>query len=364
MTAGRTLRLLLVALLAAILAVVTPGAGAKPDQAKGKGKGARATATAVSTANREGDQWGLALIDARTAWNTATGSGVTVAVVDSGVDAQHPEFSGRLVNGASWVCGPNASKPCANWDDENGHGTHVAGIVAAARDGQGTSGVAPAARIMPVRVLDAEGSGSTGDVAAGIRYAANHGADVINLSLGGSIPGVSTALTITGADTVVLEAIEYAVGKGALVVAAAGNSSLPICDGESFVLTDGVLCVGAVDNNDLPAWYSNFGVEIDVVAPGGSGTLFCDWDVLSTWPTDVDSFCEADGDNARTGYEELPGTSMAAPHVSGVGALLAQLGVSNVRSARIIVETGESLTGVLPIFDPPRVNAANAVAAA
>src|SRR5207249_216773 len=128
-------------------------------------------------------QWGLTQIKAPDAWaHGALGAGVTIAIVDTGVDLNHPDLGSKIVAGADLVSG----ETCTPGDqDLNGHGTHVAGIAAAlTNNGIGVAGTAPDAKIMPVRVLDSTGSGSTDDVAAGIRWAADHGAQVINLSLG------------------------------------------------------------------------------------------------------------------------------------------------------------------------------------
>jgi serine protease len=310
----------------------------------------------------EGEQWALQRLEASAAWPVSTGAGAVVAVVDTGVDGDHPEFAGRLVKGASWVdCGPRVKPPCSQssqWDDRNGHGTHVAGIAAAPRNGIGVVGVAPGASIMPVRVLDADGEGTAGDVAAGIRYAADNGAAVINLSLGG-LPVVGQLASATGLDEGFSAAIAYAVGKGVLVVAAAGNESFPICSDESFVRGKGV-CVGATDRRDVKSFYSNFGGGIDVVAPGGLGSIFCDdpEDILSTYAISEDTVCKK-----RIGYETLAGTSMAAPHVSGIGALLASLGVRGAAAAQRIGATADDLgaPGYDPVYGQGRVNAKRAV---
>lgn len=307
----------------------------------------------------QGQQWGLARVEAPAAWSTTTGSGAVVAVVDTGVDHDHPELQGRLLTGASWVgCGRRAKPPCGNTDDENGHGTHVAGIAAAPLDGVGVAGVAPGARILPVRVLDADGSGSAADVAAGVRWATDHGADVINLSLAG-LPVLANVAGLTGLDGGFADSLEYAAARGALVVAAAGNEALPICDNEFFRAGPG-LCVGATDPDDVKAWYSNSGIGVNVVAPGGAGGVFCADDVLSTWPVDQPSFC------SDTGYEALAGTSMAVPHASGVGALLSTLGVSGDAAARRILATADDLgaPGPDPAYGAGRVNARRAVGGA
>ena len=283
-------------------------------------------------------QWGLDQVKAEPAWATSTGDGVVVAVVDSGVDLTHPDLRANLVGGATFVdCG---EKSCGNGDwrgpdgeaqDADTHGTHVSGIVAAVTDnGLGVAGTAPDAQVMPIKVLE-DGSGSFEDIAAGIRYAVDHGADVVNLSLG-ALPGVQL-LEITGVETAATEAIAYAAENGVLVVAAAGNEAFPVCASPS--VNPGALCVTATDSNELPSWYSNGAVKPDleaVAAPGGQGALFCEEDVVSTVPVGTGS--EACG---QTDYDYFAGTSMAAPHVAGVAALLyaQDRSLENVRDALI-----------------------------
>src|SRR4051794_18657496 len=140
-------------------------------------------ATASAADPLRPQQWGLDMIQADPAHSTSTGSGVVVAVVDTGVLAPHEDLQGQLVAGRDFVQSPNDDTP----QDENGHGTHVSGIIAAAaNNGKGIEGVAPGARIMPIRVLDANGVGDADTVAKGINWAVDHGANVINLSLGGT----------------------------------------------------------------------------------------------------------------------------------------------------------------------------------
>jgi subtilisin family serine protease len=265
-------------------------------------------------------------VNAPEAWaRGATGSGTTIAVVDTGVDLQHPDLSSKLVAGHDFVAG---SSDCpAGPQDENGHGTHVAGIAAAVtNNGIGVAGVARDAQIMPVRVLDADGSGSSDDVAAGITWAADHGADVINLSLG--------ELPIVGQLEPLNEEIEAAVthawNAGSLVVAAAGNETFPLCSYPSFA--DHAVCVGATDRRGLPSYYSNFPNNKTMLgfrAPGGVGSVFCedDEDIWSTmWPG---SSFDCTGSGSTSGYETLAGTSMASPQVAGVAALLSGQGLTN-----------------------------------
>jgi serine protease len=283
-------------------------------------------------------QWGLDLIHADQAHAVTTGAGATVAVVDTGIDAAHPDLAGRIVPGWDFVDGDSTPQ------DGNGHGTHVSGIIAADADnGIGVDSVAPGASIMPVRVLGNNGSGSDANVAAGIDWAVAHGADVINLSLGGTLP---TSGLGVGDD--ISAAVQRALDHGVVVVAAAGNDGLPFCENDSF--GGRVLCVGAVDKRENRSFYSSFGSGVSLVAPGGSGLPGTDEDVLSTWN---------DG-----GYEELAGTSQATPHVAGVAALLVSLGVRGQAAVQRILATAMDLgpPGPDAQFGVGLVNAEAAVA--
>ena len=244
------------------------------------------SAAAATNDTHNGAQWGLTQIRAETAWATSTGTGQVIAIVDSGVDLGHADLQGHLVAGATFTgCATNPNG-CGNGDWESGqtsdppspHGTHVAGIAAAVTgNGVGVAGVARDARIMPVKVLT-EAGGSFEEVGAGIRWAADHGADVINLSLG-ALPGVQ-ALPLVGESADAKLAIDYAVSRGVVVVAAAGNEFASICAEPAF--NPNALCVVATDRNEARATYSNFAVSPSqnvVAAPGGAGALFCADDV-------------------------------------------------------------------------------------
>jgi subtilisin family serine protease len=299
-----------------------------------------ATAVAVPAAATTADplrdqQWGLDQIRTDAAWAASTGQGVVVAVVDTGVDLEHPDLAGNLVPGATFIdCDPSCGDgswegPNGEGDDLDEHGTHVSGIVAAVADnGIGIAGVAPDAKVMPIKALE-DGSGSFEDIANGIRYAVDNGANVVNLSLG-ALPGMQ-ALTLTGVEASVTEAIAYANEQGVLVVAAAGNEAFPVCDTPAFEKE--ALCVTSTTREELPSWFSNGAIEQDlyaVAAPGGEGHLFCENDIVSTVPLGTGS--EACG---QADYDYYAGTSMAAPHVAGVGALLFAQGraLENVKAA-------------------------------
>ncbi len=227
-------------------------------------------------------QYGLVAIRAPQGWALSTGSSsVTIAILDSGVDLGHPDLAGKVAAGYDFVNNDNTPQ------DDFGHGTHVAGIAAAqGNNGLGVAGVSWGAQIMPVKVLDRFGGGSYANVAAGIVWAVDHGAQVINLSLGGALP----SLTLESA-------VLYAYDKGALLVAASGNG------GRDQVLYPArypqVLAVGATNFTNQPASFSNYGPEVDVAAPGeniyslGIGGTFTE-----------------------------SGTSMSSPYVSGLAAIL------------------------------------------
>jgi thermitase len=253
------------------------------------------------------DQWGLKQVGATCAWAHTIGSpDVTVAIVDSGVDMGHPDLVDRLrADGRDFVDGDDDPS------DQNGHGTNVAGIVAETLDnGEGGIGLAPGVSILPVRVMNARGAGSDRAIARGIRYAADKGAQVINLSLGATL--------MVGADTEseqVSSAIRYAQEKGALVVVAAGNDFVPL---PNAIVGDNpdVLVVAATDEDDIKANFSNSGPWVSVTAPGVH--------ILSAMPTyDVYLTSQVPRDERfNKDYDYMSGTSQATPFVSALAALL------------------------------------------
>lgn len=237
--------------------------------------------------------YGPQYINAPTAWDYTLGSpDIIIAIVDTGVDATHEEFVGRTVSGWDFVS--NDPDP----SDDHGHGTHVAGIAAAGtNNGVGIAGIAGQSRLMAVKVLNASGVGYLSDVGAGIRWAVDHGARVINLSLGGSVDG-----------TAMRDAVAYAVAQGAIVVAAAGNEAT--ADPRYPSSYDNVIAVGAITYQWQRWSLSNYGVNVDVMAPGST--------VYSTyWQS-----------GQTNSYRFMNGTSMAAPHVSGLVALMLSLNPS------------------------------------
>ncbi|MEW1923089.1 S8 family peptidase [Streptomyces sp. NPDC088360] len=276
----RTRTRLLAALSATVLLATACGEDSEPDPMRDQ-------------------QWALDALKLPDAWGETKGDDTVIAVVDTGADLDHPDLKGRLVDGHDFVDGDDEPK------DMNGHGTHVSGIAAAHTDnGVGIAGGAPGAKIMPVRVLGAGGTGDNADITKGIVWAADHGADVINLSLGES--GLMARLLKGG---VLNQAIAHAHDKGAVVVAAAGNEGTAL---QPYKVDTPVLVVGASDQDGKPTDFSNFGAQQAVSAPGVG--------ILSTLPT----YRTKETLKDDSGYGELDGTSMAAPYVSAVAALLHQ----------------------------------------
>ncbi len=306
------------------------------------------SAGAASNDPLRSELWGLDQVRAEQTWSSTTGEGVTVAVVDTGVDLGHPDLEGQLVPGATFTCEEEHEGSCGDggWkgidgegQESDGHGTHVAGTIAAkANNGAGVAGVAPDAKIMPIKVLE-DGSGQTEDIAEGIRYAADNGADVINLSLGG-LPGTQI-FSILGLDTTTKDAIQYARDKGTLTVAAAGNTSTLLCNDPAF--SSDSICVGATDRNAVKSYFSELPVTFrgkGVAAPGGSGRLLggpCNDDIVSTVPRGTGS-----GECYGEDYDAFAGTSMATPHVAGVAALLYAEGRSMENVEQAILTTARN----------------------
>ncbi|NOZ73381.1 MAG: S8 family serine peptidase [Chloroflexi bacterium] len=248
--------------------------------------------------------YGPQLMNAPVAWDYTLGDpSVIIGIIDTGLDASHPEFAGRIVPGWDFV--NNDSDP----SDDHGHGTHVSGIATAGiNNGIGMVGIAGRASLLPVKVLDSTGSGWWSNVASGITWAVDQGARVINLSLGGSADS-----------TVLRDAVNYATANNAVVVVAAGNSGT---DTPFYpAVYDNVISVGAVTSTGDLATYSNYGPNVDVVAPGSS--------IYST---------EWAGTGRTYGFRS--GTSMASPHVAGLAALMLSVNPALTESeVRTLIES-------------------------
>ena len=255
--------------------------------------------------------WGVDSINAELVWGIKEGArdvvpgqggaGIKVAIVDTGVHCNHEDLTPGCNFGANFVNPPFTG-------DDSGHGTHVAGLVAARDNGIGTIGTAPEVSLYSVKVLDNTASGTWSAVAAGIVWAADNGMNVVNMSLGG-----------TGFSQAVLDAVNYAHNRGVLIVSAAGNEGgCSTCDTLLYPAKyPNSMAVGAVGRNNRRASFSSTGPDLDVVAPGVNN--------LSPMPPDL--------------YLRNSGTSMATAHVSGVGALLMSRGLTNVEARQRIRNT-------------------------
>lgn len=291
-----------------------------------------APAHAFATTNdpyfANGSQWYLSKIQAPTAWDLTTGApGVIVAVLDSGVRASHPDLAGKVLAGRDFIDGDS------NPTDENGHGTAVAGLIGAATgNGMGMASVAWKTSILPVRVLSKDGSGSHSGIAEGIVWATDQGANVINLSLGG-----------TGSSSTLQNAINYAWSKGVVIVAAAGNNgdSVPCYP----AACTNVVAVSATNSSDARTDWSNYGSYVDIAAPGAN--------ILTL--------------SGSSGYAAMDGTSFSSPVTAGVVALMraANPTLSNANLVNALLANADDLgaSGKDYDFGHGRVNARRAVAA-
>jgi thermitase len=267
-------------------------------------------------------QWGWDVIDAPEAWDTTQGSSSTViAIVDTGVQRNHPDLDAKIVAGYDFV--DNDAAP----DDGNGHGTHVAGTTAAeTHNATGGAGLCPNCSIMPVRVLDNSGSGTLQAVADGIIWAADNGAKVINMSLGAA----SGAATLQSA-------VDYAWGKGVFLACAAGNDGSSSPNYPAYY--SNCFAVASTTSSDTRSSFSNYGSWVEAAAPGSS--------IYSTW--------------TGSSYNTISGTSMATPHVAGLAGLLASQGLTNAQIRDRIMATADPISGTGTYWTAGRINAKNAV---
>jgi len=264
----------------------------------------------ISTANAEGKidrlPWSAGRLQVVRAWSKTMGKGALVAVLDSGVDCAHPDLAPNCVSGY------NALNPKAAPADDNGHGTHVAGIIAGAHDWSGMAGMAPEAAILPVKVLNSSGTSKMSDVITGLAWTVRQKPDVINMSLGS--PRISEALG---------KAVKAARKAGILVVCAAGNDSGPVNYPAAY---EDAVAVTSMDFANKIAKSSSRGPEIDFMAPG------------------VKIFSAAPGGR----FVLMSGTSQAAPHVSGLAALAASLGVKGQAGLRAALTKAAYNIGLTP----------------
>jgi serine protease len=268
------------------------------------------------------EQWNLEMIDMPKAWERNHGKGVVVAVLDTGIAYEDHEDFKQVpdLKGVKFVKGYDFVNDDEHANDDHGHGTHVAGTIAqATNNGEGVAGVAFEATLMPVKVLNHFGGGTTADIADAIRFAADKGAKVINMSLGGG-----------GYSQVMASAVEYARKKGVTVVAAAGNGGRAKV--EFPAAYPGAVAVSAVGPEGTLAPYSSYGKELDIAAPGGDKSRGETRGVLQNT---IDP-----RDPSRAIYAYYQGTSMATPHVAAVAAMLYAAGAKGPDEVEKALYTG------------------------
>ncbi|MBX7136170.1 MAG: S8 family peptidase [Fimbriimonadaceae bacterium] len=271
-----------------------------------------------------GQQYGPTKMACPSGWDRTKGDpNIVIAIIDTGIDLNHPDLAGKIVAGYDFV--NNDTSPM----DDHGHGTHCAGIAAAKTDnGMGIAGVGFNCRVMAVKVLDRYGSGAFSDVAEGVIYATDHGAKVISLSLGGSQQS-----------TTLLNAVNYAWSRGVVVCAAAGNTNTSSPSYPAYF--SNCIAVGSTTETDAKSGFSNYGSWVDVAAPGSN--------ILSTFPSNR--------------YQVLSGTSMATPAVAGLAGLVwSRLGVG-ATGAQVRAQIENNCDGVGTWVAKGRVNASRALAA-
>jgi len=277
-------------------------------------------------------QWNLRSINVESAWDETKGSGITVAVIDTGISRVPDLQKTKFVKGYDFV------NDRVEAEDDSGHGTHVAGTVAqSTNNGYGVAGVAYEASLMPLKVLDGYGSGTVADIAEAIKFAADNGADVINMSLGGG-----------GDSQLMHEAIKYAHHKGVAIIAAAGNANQNAAAYPARYPQ--VISVAALDSSGEKAPYSNFGAGVDISAPGGSEA----GKILQN---------TIDPETGEAVFAGFQGTSMAAPHVAGVAALVKALGVQEPDQVFSVLQKSSRVIqdDALNYFGAGQLDAAGAV---
>ena len=255
--------------------------------------------------------WGVDRIDADLAWSTSTGAGIKVAIVDTGIDMDHPDLQANIKGGFNAIAPARKYKDPNNFDDDNGHGSHCAGIVAAIDNDIGVIGVAPEAFLYGVKVLDGAGFGYDSDIIEGFQWCIDNGMQVVSCSFGGYDD-----------DQTFHDAVDAVWEAGCIIVAAAGNDGYEEPDlypaGYSTVMA-----ISAMASDDTIIYWSNYGSEIELAAPGVS--------IYSCYK--------------RGGYTTMSGTSMACPHVSGVAALILAVHptYTNEQVRQLLQNTAEDL---------------------
>ena len=247
--------------------------------------------------------WGIRRVNAPAAWAKTMGDGVRVAVIDTGIDANHPDLAGQVAGGYNALGG-------SSWFDDNSHGTHVSGTIAGKLDGKGVVGVAPRARLYAVKVLNKDGAGGLSSIIKGLVWCGKNRMQVANMSLGSPVGSVFMRL-----------AVNYAVSKGVTVVAAAGNSGGSVGYPGAY---PAAIAVAASDSSDHIAKFSSRGPQVAFIAPGVA--------VYSTVP--------------NGGYDTYNGTSMATPHMTGLAALAVARGAGSPDAVRAALARAASSIGL------------------
>ena len=316
-----------------------------------------------------GYQWNMQIIEADAAWDDgANAEGVTVAILDSGIDATHPDLAGLVDASRSVAFVPNANPSIPAWGDDYFHGTHVAGTVTS--NGLGVAGVAPGATLISVKVCGAFFGCPFDAIVSGIIWATEHDAEVINMSLGGF---VGKAFVGGGQLNALLNSvINYAASEGVTVVSAAGNDGFDLQHlgrnyrAGPFVATPcesgNGMCISATNVLDEPTDYTNFGTSaVSMAAPGGDG-LFPVISVCSNQSVYLPQLKEPIN-CGPTDYIWATGTSMATPHVAGAAALIIATGATKPSQVKTILQrTADDLgkPGTDPFYGKGRLNVFNA----